>query len=68
MSRSGYMSPKRAADVLGVHHNTVRGWAHDHLAGRDSIVQRAERHPLTGYIHIPNSEVDRLKKGPDDRG
>lgn len=68
MSRSGYYSPKKAADVLGVHHNTVRSWAHASIDGRESRLQNVERHPLTGYLYIPGSEVDRLKKDPDGDG
>ena len=66
MSRRGSMSPARAAQVLGVHRNTVYGWARDAAAGEQSKIKEVERHPVTRYLKIPKAEVERIKNESDD--
>jgi hypothetical protein len=66
--RQGYVSPARAANILGVHRNTVYGWAMDAIAGETSKFKAVERHPLTGYLEIPLAEVESVKKQGGDSG
>jgi len=52
--------------MLGVHRNTVYGWARDAAAGEGSRLRDVERHPITGYLAIPIEEIERVKKTDDD--
>ena len=61
-SRRDYMSPARAAKVLGIHRNTAYGWARDAIDGERSKFKAVEQHPVTGYIAIPAAEVERIKE------
>ena len=61
--RRGYVSPARAARMLGVHRNTTYAWALDAVRGEESKFKAVERHPLTGYLAIPVDEVKKLKRG-----
>lgn len=63
MKKRGFVSPARAAKMLGVHRNTVYGWAADAVAGESSKFRAVEKHPLTGYLAIPVEEVKRVKNG-----
>lgn len=63
--RRGFVSPARAAKILGLHRNTTYAWARDAAAGDDSRFSDVERHPITGYLEIPIEEVERIKD-PDD--
>jgi ureidoglycolate hydrolase len=63
MSRRGFVSPARAARMLGVHQKTAYSWARASALGRPSRLKNVERHPLTGYLHIPVDEIRRLKNG-----
>lgn len=65
MSRRGFVSPARAARMLGVHQKTAYGWARSAAVGDPSRLHGVERHPITGYLHIPVSEIRRLKKDGD---
>lgn len=68
VKRRGFVSPARAAGMLGVHRNTVYGWARDSAAGNASRLSGVERHAVTGYLSIPLEEVKKLKGGGDDEG
>lgn len=61
--KRGFVSPARAASMLGVHRNTTYAWALRAVAGEPSKLQVVERHPITGYLAIPLSEIRRLKNG-----
>ena len=61
--RRGFVSPARAAGMLGVHRNTVYGWARASAAGDTSRLEGVERHAVTGYLSIPLQEVEKLKGG-----
>ena len=60
--RRGFVSPARAAKMLGIHRNTAYGWALSAIAGETSKFRAVERHELTGYLAIPIGEVKRLKE------
>jgi len=47
--------------MLDIHRNTAYEWAKKSAAGEDSRFKDVERHPITGYLSIPISEVDRVK-------
>ena len=59
--RRGFVSPARAGKMLDIHRNTAYEWAKKSAAGEDSRFKDVERHPITGYLSIPISEVDRVK-------
>jgi transposase len=63
MRRKGFVSPARAAKMLGVHQDTAYKWARRAAEGGPSRLRNVERHPITGYLHIPITEVNRLKNG-----
>ncbi len=65
MGRRGFVSPARAARMLGVHQKTTYAWARRAAEGEPSRLRGVERHPITGYLHIPVSEIRRLKKNDD---
>lgn len=50
-----YVTLKRAAQQLGVHEQTLRGWE------RRGLIRMA-RLPQSGYRRVPQEEVDRLQK------
>ncbi len=54
LQTSGYFTLKRAAQVLGVHEQTLRAWE------RKGLIQLAHL-PQSGYRRVPVSEVERLQ-------
>lgn len=64
--RRDFVSPARAAKMLGVHRNTVYSWAKDSVDGVSSRFRHVDRNPLTGYLEIPIEEVERAKESGDD--
>ncbi len=61
--KPGHVSPAKGARMLGIHQNTAYAWARDSAEGRSSRLREVQRHPLTGYLHIPLSEINRIKDG-----
>jgi DNA-binding transcriptional MerR regulator len=53
-SSTGYLTLKRAAQMLGVHEQTLRSWEHQGLI-------RLARLPKSGYRRVPVDEVQRLQ-------
>lgn len=49
-----YLTLKRAAQILGVHEQTLRAWE------RQGLIRMA-RLPKSGYRRVPAEEVERLK-------
>jgi transposase len=64
--KQGFVSPTRAAQMLGAHAHTVREWVKAALRGGDSPI-RAARKDANGYYWIPVSEVHRLKRERDSK-
>ena len=54
LQTSGYFTLKRAAQVLGVHEQTLRAWE------RKGLIQLAHL-PQSGYRRVPVAEVERLQ-------
>ena len=54
LQTSGYFTLKRAAQVLGVHEQTLRSWE------RKGLIHLA-RLPESGYRRVPVAEVERLQ-------
>jgi excisionase family DNA binding protein len=52
---SNYLTLKRAAQVLGVHEQTLRSWE------REGLIRMA-RLPRSGYRRVPVEEVKRLQE------
>jgi len=65
MRRPGFVSPARAARMLGVHQDTAYKWARRAAEGGPSRLRNVERHPITGYLHIPIGEIQRLQHGDE---
>jgi hypothetical protein len=61
MKRRGKISPTRAANILGVHINTVRSWCQKAVAGEPSKLVEVERNPATGYYSVDLGEIQALK-------
>ena len=66
MSRRGFMSPARAARILGVHRNTVYGWAIAAVEGEDSRLSEVERHPVTGRLEIATEDIKGILESNDE--
>ena len=66
MRKPGFVSPAKAARLLGVHQHTAYAWARRSAEGAPSRLRDVQRHPITGYLHIPMSEIKRLKDGEAD--
>lgn len=54
LSQPPYLTLKRAAQILGVHEQTLRAWE------RQGVIRLA-RLPNSGYRRVPAEEVERLK-------
>jgi len=59
-------SPRRAAEVLHVHRNTIYSWCMRAVNGEPSRLRHVDRHPITGYLSIPETEIARLQHPDDD--
>ena len=53
-TESSYLTLKRAAQVLGVHEQTLRSWE------RKGLIRMAHL-PKSGYRRVPVEEVERLR-------
>lgn len=54
LSQPPYLTLKRAAQILGVHEQTLRAWE------RQGLIRLA-RLPRSGYRRVPAEEVERLQ-------
>lgn len=63
MRKSGYVSPAKAAYLLGVHEATVRNWLRALSEGRPSRLRASEvwANRVTGWKWITMAEVSRIK-------
>ena len=61
VKRRGFVSPARAARMLGIHRNTAYKWAKDAAEGEASKFAEVKRHPVTGYLAISIASIDKLK-------
>lgn len=64
--RKGFVSPARAASMLGIHRNTTYGWAMDAIRGEASKFRAVERNPVTGRLAIPVNEVMQVKSNSNE--
>ena len=62
MRTSGYISPAKAARLLGVHYCTVYRYCCDAVAGRPSKLQHVKQNRLTRYYSISLAEVLELRR------
>lgn len=56
----GFISPRKAAVILGVHYNTVIAWCRRAVAGESSRLHNVKQH-VTGYYWIERQEVMDLR-------
>src|SRR4051794_2008473 len=57
MPSTGQIGVRQAAQILGVHPNTVRNWAHDGKL-------RSSKLPDSGYLRFRRSDVEALSQEP----
>jgi hypothetical protein len=57
----GYISPRKAASILGVHYNTVLAWCQKAVAGEPSRLTDVQQH-MTGYFWISLDEIRALRR------
>jgi hypothetical protein len=60
------VSPRRAAQMLGIHVNTVRTWCLRTEKGQKSRLPNATRHPGNGYFQVPVKDINAIKNGKKD--
>lgn len=56
----GRISPAKAAEMLGLHHNTVLAWCKAAIEGRPSKLSDVEQY-INGYYWISLKEVKLLR-------
>ena len=61
MRKPGFISPRRAAKIIGVHSNTVYAWCQRAVRGEPAKLRRVEQNEVTGYYWIPLDEARQLK-------
>ena len=62
MRSSGWISPARAAKLLGVNIKTMRAWCHCAINGHPRVIRQAKRNPHTGYMLVSLVEILTLKQ------
>lgn len=60
MRKPGFIQPRKAAKILGVHPNTVYQYIGRKEAGEPSPIKTVERNPETGYCWLSLAEIKAL--------
>jgi hypothetical protein len=51
-SNTRFVSPRRAATLIGVHYNTVYNWCRAAERGEQTQLAHVERDPANGYFRV----------------
>lgn len=62
----GLVSPRRAAAIIGVHHDTVYRWCRAAESGEPTRLARVERDPKNGYFRLSLHDIMPVVIGKSD--
>jgi hypothetical protein len=63
MRKHGFVSPAKAARMVGVSDETMRNWVRRCVCGRPSMLKNVEVNRVTGWMFIGVGDIERIKTG-----
>jgi transposase-like protein len=67
MRKPGYVSPAKAARMVGVCEATIRNWIRNYESGRRDRLTIVEINPVTRWALVSIEDINKIKSGPRNR-